>query len=117
MLVSNIDPLPSQIVKENISKPKGTYMYHYQIYLYIISNDRQNRISVSINKTEEKIEYNLFNINQLTEQICLLLLDNESEKRKAQELCTEHMSTGSKALNEFHVYSQNHLEKFYIQNA
>ena len=40
--------------------------------------DRTQPVS-SIKKTEEKIEYSLFKINQLTEQICLLLLDNESE--------------------------------------
>ena len=47
--------------------------------------DRTEPVS-SIKKIEEKIEYTLFKINQLTEQICLLLIDNESEKRKAQEL-------------------------------
>ena len=75
--------------------------------------DRTEPVS-SIKKIEEKIEYTLFKINQLTEQICLLLIDNESEKQKAQELCTEHMSRGSKALNESHVYTQNQLEKLHF---
>ena len=75
--------------------------------------DRTEPVS-SIKKTDEKIEYTLFKINQLTEQICLLLIDNESEKQKAQELCTEHMSRGSKALNESHVYTQNQLEKLHF---
>ena len=68
----------------------------------------------SIKKIEEKIEYILFKINQLTEQICLLLLDNESAKRKAHKLCTEHMSRGSKAVNKSHVYTQNQLEKLHF---
>ena len=38
----------------------------------------------SIKKIEEKIEYTLFKMNELTEQMCLLLLDNKSEMRKAQ---------------------------------
>ena len=33
----------------------------------------------SIKEIEEKIEYTFFKINELTVQICLLLLDNESE--------------------------------------
>ena len=68
----------------------------------------------SIKKIEEKIEYTLFKINQLTEQIYLLLLDNEPEKQKAQELCTEHMNRGSKALNESHAYTQNQLKKLHF---
>ena len=68
----------------------------------------------SVKKIEEKTEYNLFKINQLTEQICLLLIDNESRKQNAQELCTEHMSRGSKGLNESHVYTQNQLEKLHF---
>ena len=75
--------------------------------------DRTESLS-SIKKIEEKIEYNLFRINQLTEQICLLLLDNESEKQKAQELCTEHISRGNKAVIEWHVYTQKQLEKLYF---
>ena len=57
--------------------------------------DRTQPVS-SIKKTEEKIEYSLFKINQLTEQICLLLLDNESENWKAHEFCTKRMNKGSK---------------------
>ena len=68
----------------------------------------------SVKKIEEKIEYTLFKIYQLTEQICLLLIDNESEKQKAQDLCTEHISRGSKVLNELHVYTQNQLEKLHF---
>ena len=80
-----------------------------------------SRLSVMIDRTEplssvkeiqEKVEYTLFKNNQLTEQICLLLIDNESEMQKAQELCTEHMS--NKALNESHVYTQNQLEKLHF---
>ena len=56
----------------------------------------------------------MFKINQLTEQICLLLIDNESGKQKAQEFCTEHMSRGSKGLNDSHVYTQNQLEKLHF---
>ena len=67
-----------------------------------------------VKKIEEKTEYTLFKINQLTEQICLLLIDNECEKRKAQELCTEHMRRGSKGLNESHVYTQNKFEKLHF---
>ena len=75
--------------------------------------DRTEPMS-NIKKIGEKIEYTLFKINQLTEQICLLLVDNEPEKQKAQELCTEHMSRGSKALNESHTYTQNQLEKLHF---
>ena len=75
--------------------------------------DRTEPVS-SIKKIEEKIEYTLFKINQLTEQTCLLLIHNKSKNRKAQELCTEHMSRGSKALNESHVYTQNQLEKLHF---
>ena len=75
--------------------------------------DRTEPVS-SIKKIEEKIEYTLFKINQLTEQICLLSIDNESKKQKAQERCTEHMSRDSKAFNESHVYTQNQLEKLHF---
>ena len=75
--------------------------------------DRTKPLS-STKKIEENIEYTLSKINQLKEQICLLLIDNESEKRKAQELCTEHMSRGGKALNESHVCTQNQLEKLHF---
>ena len=68
----------------------------------------------SVKKIEEKTEDTLFKINQLTEQIFLLLTDNESGKRKAQELCAEHTSRGSKGLNESHVYTQNQLEKLHF---
>ena len=68
----------------------------------------------TVKKVEEKIVYTLFKINQLTEQICLLLIDNESEKQKSQELCTKHMSRGSKVLNGSHVYTQNQLEKLHF---
>ena len=56
----------------------------------------------------------MFRINELTEQICLLLLDNEPENQKAQKFCTEHMSRCSKALNESHAYTQNQLEKLHF---
>ena len=75
--------------------------------------DRTEPVSC-IKKIEEKIEFTLFKINQLTEQICLLLLDNEPEKQKAQELCTEHMNRGRKALNKSHAYTQNQLEKLHF---
>ena len=75
--------------------------------------DRTEPVS-SIKKIEEKIEYNLCKINQLTEQIRLLLLENQYEKRKAQELCTKHMSRGSKVSNKSHVYTQNQLEKLHF---
>ena len=72
--------------------------------------DRTELVS-SVKKIEEKIEQILFKINLLTEQICLLLTDNESKKRKSQELCTKNLGRGCKALKELHVYTQNQLEK------
>ena len=58
----------------------------------------------------------MFKINQSIDQILLLLLDNESKRRKAQEHCTENMNICcSKALNESHVYTQNQLEKVHFK--
>ena len=53
--------------------------------------DRNEPIG-NIKTVEEKIEYTMFKINQLTENICLALLDNENEKIRAQKLCSEHMN-------------------------
>ena len=122
MLGSKIDQLPVQTVSPKVEVELTSYYQSRKGHIcnltkYIsrlsVMIDRTEPVS-SIKKIEEKIEYTLFKINQLTEQICLLLIDNESEKRKAQELCTEHMSRGSKALNESHVYTQNQLEKVHF---
>ena len=114
--MSNIYQLPVQIVSPKVETELTSYYQSRKEYICNITK-YISRLPVMIDrikKIEEKIEYTLFKINQLTEQICLLLIDNESEKRKAQELCTEHMSRGSKALNESHVYTQNQLEKVHF---
>ena len=120
MLGSKIDQLPVQTVSPKVEVELTSY---YQSRKGHICNLTKyiSRLSVMIDRTEplssvkeiqEKVEYTLFKNNQLTEQICLLLIDNESEMQKAQELCTEHMS--NKALNESHVYTQNQLEKLHF---
>ena len=91
MLVSNIDQLPGQAVSPKVEVELSSY---YQSQKGHICNLTKyiSRLSVmidkiepvsTIKKIEKKIEYTLFKINQLTEQICLLLLDNEPEKQKA----------------------------------
>ena len=91
---SKIDQLPVQLVSPKVKAELTSYYQSQKEHIcnltkYIsrlsVMIDRTEPVS-SIKKIEEKIEYTLFKINQLTEQICLLLIDNESEKRKAQEL-------------------------------
>lgn len=77
--------------------------------------DRKEPIT-NIKTIEDKIEYTMFKINQLTENICLALLDNENEKIKAQELCSEHLNRGNKALSESHIYTQNKLKANFEQD-
>ena len=100
MAGSKIDQLPVQIVSPKVEIELTSYYQSRKRHICNLSKyisrlsvmiDRTEAVS-SIKKIEENIEYTLFKINQLTEQICLLLIDNESEKRKAQKLCTEHMS-------------------------
>ena len=91
---SKIDQLPVQLVSPKVKAELTSYYQSQKEHIrnltkYIsrlsVMIDRTEPVS-NIKKIEEKIEYTLFKINQLTEQICLLLIDNESEKRKAQEL-------------------------------
>ena len=119
---SKIDKLPVQTVNPKVEVELTSYYQSRKGHIcnltkYIrrlsVMIDRTKPVS-SIKKIDEKIEYTLFKINQLTEQICLLLIDSESEKQKAQELCTEHLSRGSKALKKSHVYTQNQLEKLHF---
>ena len=122
MAVSKIDRLPVQTVSPKVEVKLTSYyqsrkghMCNLTKYISRLSvMIRRTKPVSSIKKFEEKIEYTLFKIIQLTEQICLSLIHNKSKKRKAQELCTEHMSRGSKTLNEFHVYTQNQLEKLHF---
>ena len=122
MLGSKIDQLPVRTVSPKVEVELTSYYQNRKGHICNLTK-YISRLSVMINRTkpvssikkiEKKIEYTLFKINQLSEQICLLLIDNESEKRKAQELCNEHMSRGSKALKESHVYTQNQLEKLHF---
>ena len=90
MLVSNIDQLPGQVVRPKVEVELTS---HYQSRKGHICNLTKyiSRLSVLIGKTkpvssikkiEEKIEYTLFKINQLTEQTCLL---KELEKAEILE--------------------------------
>ena len=85
---SKIDQLPVQTVRPKVEAELTSYYQSRKGHICNLTKDT-SRLSVTIDKTEpvssikkieEKIEYTLFNINQLTEQICLLLIDNESEK-------------------------------------
>ena len=85
---SKIDQLPVQTVRPKVEVELTSY---YQSRKGHICNLTKyiSRLSVmidrtkpvpSIKKIEQKIEYTLFKISQLKEQICLLLIDNKSEK-------------------------------------
>ena len=114
MLVSNISPKVEVELTPYYQSRRG-HICNLTKYISRLSViiERPKPVS-SIKKIEEKIEYTLFKINQLTEQICLLLLDNEPEKQKTHELCTKHMNRGSKAFNKSHAYTQNDLEKLHF---
>ena len=85
---SKIDQLPVQIVSPKVEVELTSYYQSRKGHICNLTKDI-SRLSVTIDKTEpvssikkieEKIEYTLFKISQLKEQICLLLIDNESEK-------------------------------------
>ena len=97
MSVSNIDQLPVQIVSLKVEVELTSYYQSRQRHIcnltkYIsrlsVMIDRTKPVS-SIKEIEEKIEYAFFKINELTVQICLLLLDNESENCKSRDYITE----------------------------
>ena len=82
---SKIDRLPVQTVSPKVEVKLTSYYQSRKGHMCNLTK-YISRLSVmigrskpvsSIKKIEEKIEYTLFKINQLTEQICLLLIHNK----------------------------------------